>query len=347
MRVLAIAISVLTLGSTMTACTVTTHTPSASPAVASAPGPVWPAPPLAPRIRFVASVTGAHDLGIKASLWKRLRRFIAGEEETFFVRPTDVATRGEALYVADAGGSALWILDPPQQRIRRVTAAGKQQLVSPVAVAPGSGDRIYVADSYHRRVFVYDAKGQFLNYWADDEFKRPAGLAFDAAADRLYIADSAAHRVWVYTADGRRISSIGRRGAAQGEFNFPTHVAVGGGGKVYVTDALGFRIQMFTGDGQFIGAFGRHGNGSGDFSAPKGVASDSEGHVYVVDALFDAVQIFNGNGRLLLSFGEHGRQPGQFWLPGGLFIDPQDRIFIADAFNRRIQIFQYLGGTGH
>ena len=346
MRVLAISIGLLTFTSAITACTTATPTASEAPPVTSASSLVWPAPPLSPRIRFVASVMGARDLGIKPSWWKRLTRFITGDEDTFFVRPTDVAIRGEALYVADAGAPALWIIDPSKRRVQRVIMAGKQQLVSPVAVVRGSGDRIYLADSYHRKVFVYDTKGRLLSTLAHDEFKRPAGLAYDAATDRLYIADSAAHRVWVYAGNGRRIiGPIGRRGVAQGEFNFPTHVAVGGDGTVYVTDALGFRIQMFSADGRFIGAFGQHGNGSGDFAAPKGVASDSAGHVYVVDALFDTVQIFDRSGQLLLDFGGHGTQPGEFWLPGGLFIDSRDRIYVADAYNRRIQVFQYLGGT--
>ncbi len=349
MRYSTIAIGILLLASAISACTTATHTPATmSKALAAAPDSplVWPAPPVAPRIRFVASVASGADMGIKDSLWKRFRNFVAGEEDTFFVRPTAVATRGEALYVADAGAPALWIFDPPRQKIRRVTAAGDRQLASPVAVALGTQERIYLADSFHRSVFVYDPSGRLLNTWSDENFQRPAGLAYDAAADRLFIADSAAHRVWMYTGDGRRLGSIGQRGSQRGEFNFPTHVAVDSAGSVYVTDALGFRIQIFTRDGQFLSAFGRHGNGSGDFSSPKGVASDSDGHIYVVDALFDTVQIFDRGGRLLLNFGEHGTQAGQFWLPGGLFIDSQDRIYVADAYNRRVQVFQYLRGTG-
>ncbi len=56
--------------------------------------------------------------------------------------------------------------------------------------------------------------------------------AFDKARERLYVADSAAHRVWIHARDGAPMGGIGQRGAGAGEFNFPTHVAVGQGDTV-------------------------------------------------------------------------------------------------------------------
>lgn len=307
---------------------------------------VWPQPPLRPRIRFARAIARPADLGIQPSFWQRLGELFVGREEGWFIRPTGVAATGRVLYVADPGAQALWILEPEARRFRRIREAGKQRLVSPVAVAAGENGRIYLADSFLAKVFVYGADGQLKATIADAKLRRPAGLAYDAARDRLYVADSAAHRVWVFAGEGRLAGAIGQRGTGDGEFNFPTHLAVDREGTLYVTDALGFRVQIFSPDRTFAGQFGRHGDTSGDFARPKGVALDSEGHIYVADALFDAVQIFDRQGRFLLGFGERGLGPGQFWLPGGLFIDPQDRIYVADAYNQRIQIFEYLAGGG-
>ncbi len=342
MRASAKPIYLLFIMSVLAACSTIENT---VPDTATAASLVWPSPPLEPRIRFLTSVTRGRDLGIKFSFWRRMRNFVRGDEEMLFVRPADVAARGDALYVADVGAPALWILDPRRQRTRRVSAAGAQQLVSPVAVTLDPGDRVFLADSYHRKVFVYDSNGELQSVVSDQRFERPAGLAYDSGADLLYVADSAAHRVWVIDGAGNLERAIGRRGVAPGEFNYPTHVAIGRDNTVYVTDALGFRIQTFTRDGRFVSSFGRHGDGSGDFAAPKGVAGDSDGHVYVVDALFDTVQIFDSGGRLLLNFGSHGAHAGQFWLPGGIFIDADDRIYVADGYNQRIQVFQYLKGN--
>lgn len=308
--------------------------------------PVWPQPPTRPRVRFVKTVARPADLGIKPSFWQRVGQVIVGREEEWLIRPTAVVATGQVMYVADAGAQALWVLDAGAGRFRKIKEAKQEPLVSPVAVAIGAEGRIYLADSFLAKVFVYDADLRLVATISDPNWRRPAGLAFDKAKERLYVADSAAHRVWIHTRDGRAVGGIGQRGPGDGEFNFPTHVAVGAENIVYVTDSLGFRIQAFAPDGRFVSKFGQHGDSSGDFAMPKGVALDSEGHVYVVDALFDAVQIFDRGGRFLLAFGERGLGPGQFWLPAGAFIDPGDRIYVADAYNQRIQIFEYLAGGG-
>lgn len=307
---------------------------------------VWPQPPERARIRFIKAVARPQDLGIQPSFWKRLGEIIVGKEEEWFIRPTAVAATEQAIYVADPGAQALVVLDPRAGRFRRIREAGRQRLVSPVAVAVGPGDRVYLADSYLAKVFVYDAGGKLTGTVTDPNLRRPAGVAYDGTRDRLYVADSAAHRVWIFAGDGRPVGAIGQRGSGRGEFNFPSHVAVDQRGTLYVTDALNFRVQIFRADGSFAGQFGRHGNSSGDFAMPKGVALDSEGHIYVVEALFDAVQIFDRQGRYLLTFGERGVGPGQFWLPGGIFVYGPDRIYVADSYNQRIQIFEYLAGGG-
>lgn len=302
----------------------------------------WPPPPSPPRVRFVQTVARPADLGIRPGFWQRVGEIVLGREEQRLVRPTGVAVARQTIYVADPGAQALWILNSEAGRVRRIRDAGPQPLVSPVAVTVAGGDRIYLADSFLARVFVYDAAGDFKGAITAASLQRPAGLAYDRARARLYVADSAAHRVWIFAGGGQQLGAIGRRGTGDGEFNFPTHVAVGRDGTVYVTDGLGFRIEFFTPDGAYAGQFGRLGDTSGDFARPKGVALDSEDHVYVVETLFDTVQIFDRRGQLLLNFGERGFGPGQFWLPGGLFIDDRDRIYVADAYNQRIQVFQYL-----
>lgn len=321
-------------------------TVSPSPEPAPSVSHVWPRPPARARIRFVKSVARPEDLGVRPSIWQGLRELIAGKHEEWLVRPTAAVARGPVVYVADPGAQVLWMIDAEHGRFRKTGRAAKEPLVSPVGLALGADGRIYLVDSFLAKVFVYDANLEFRSVIADPEFQRPAGAAFDPTTDRLYVADSGAHRVWIYTGDGKRLGTIGRRGTGDGEFNFPTHVAIDRVGLIYVTDSLGFRLEMFERDGRFARRVGRHGDSSGDFASPKGVAVDSGGHIYVVEALFDAVQIFDSRGRFLLSFGERGVGPGQFWLPVGVFIDREDRIYVADAYNQRIQIFQYLAGGG-
>ena len=304
---------------------------------------VWPPSPQQARIRFVKTVTRPEDMGIESSFWQQVWGVLVGREEAWFIRPTGVAVNGQTILVTDAGGQALWVLNPQTKQFRKLQSASGQGLISPVAVTLGAEERIYLVDSYLREIFIYDQKQNLVGNISAPTLQRPAGLAYDSARDRLYVADSAAHRVWIFAGDGKPLGEIGRRGDGDGEFNFPTHVAVDRHGNLYVADALNFRLQMFDREGRFTGKFGRHGDSSGNFASPKGVAVDSEDHIYVVDALFDAVQIFDRAGQYLLTFGERGIGPGQFWLPGGICVDDRDQIYVADTYNQRLQIFQYIG----
>jgi sugar lactone lactonase YvrE len=308
--------------------------------------PVWPRPPAEPRLRWERSVATPADWGIAKSFFGRMLDALSGESDVRFTRPTGVAERDGALYVADPGAQALWILDAQRNRFEKIGRIGETTFVSPVAVALGPGNSVYVADSWRRQIFVVDRGGRLLRTFGNENLGRPAGVAFDAAAGQLYVADSMAHRVWVFAPDGALIRSLGGNGSRDGEFNFPTHLALDAQGTLLVTDALNFRVQAFSREGRFLWKLGRAGDGSGDFAAPKGLACDQDGNVYVVDSLFDAVQVFGRDGTLLLTFGERGTQAGQFWLPGGVFIGPRGRIYVADAYNQRIQVFRAAAGRG-
>lgn len=308
--------------------------------------PVWPSPPAQPRIRWVATIATPGDWGIRKSIFGRMLDALSGEGRSHFTRPTGVAERDGVLYIADPGAQAVWILDARRNRFEKVHRIGDKTLVSPVAVALGPGESVFVADSWRREIYVMDRSGARMRAFGHDSLKRPAAVAFDASAGVLYVADSVAHRIRVFSAQGALLRSFGRNGRGDGEFNFPTHLAVDSQGTLLVTDALNFRVQAFSRTGRFLWKLGRSGDGSGDFAAPKGVASDADGNVYVVDSLFDAVQIFARDGTLLLAFGGHGVQAGQFWLPGGVFVGPRDRIYVADAYNQRIQVFRALAGGG-
>ena len=301
---------------------------------------VWPEPPQQARIRLVGVFGEPEDLGIRQSFLSRFWGWIAGAQARDMVRPYAIAVDGDRLAVADPGVGAVHLFDTAGGDYARIEWAGERLLLSPVGVA-FAGEALYVADSALGEILVFDAKGELIR--TIEGVERPTGLAWDPRAGRLYVTDTLSHSVVVLDADGKRLFEFGGRGTGDGEFNYPSHLALAGG-RLYVNDTMNFRLQSFDLDGNFVSSFGSHGDGTGDFAQPKGVGLDSEGHIYVVDALFNRVQIFDEGGALLLAFGGDGGAPGEFWLPSGMHI-AKDRIYVADSYNRRVQIFQFLGGT--
>ena len=309
---------------------------------------VWPSPPEAARIKYLQSITRPEDIGWSPSFFKKLAGFVSGPEASRqIVRPYGIfCTRKDVLYVADPGARLVHIFKQQDRQYEKIAAFEKQALVSPIGVAVDEQDNLYISDSVLRRVFVFDAAGRpQREIGSDGRLLRPTGIAISHALKRLYVADTTAHAIIMYNLQGGFISSIGRRGTRDGEFNYPAALAIGRDGRLYVNDSLNFRIQIFNPDGTFVSLFGKHGDGIGEFTQPKGVALDSEGHIYVADAVFDTVQIFNASGELLLNFGQAGQGPGNLWMPSTVFIDETNRIFVSDSFNRRVQVFQFIGGS--
>lgn len=305
----------------------------------------WPEPPERARIRYLGQIKVPEDAGIRQGFLRRAINYITGNNARGFVRGYGVAVHGGLMAVADAGDGAVHIIDTVENNYIVLRKAGDHILKSPVGVAI-DGDWIYVSDSEMNMVFAIDRKGRLVKIIGEDHgFNRPSGIALWREGRRLFVSDTNNHRICTILLSERKGEDFcfGKRGAGEGEFNFPTNVWFDERKKrLVVSDSMNFRIQIFDPEGRFISEFGEAGDSSGYFARPRGVAADSDGNIYVVDALFDTVQIFNEKGDLLLFFGKRGEGPGEFWLPAGIYVDEKDRIYVVDSYNRRIQIFEYL-----
>src|SRR5438309_1523334 len=109
-------------------------------------------------------------------------------------------------------------------------------------------------------------------------------------------------------------SSFGMLGHDNGQFSYPTAIAINSTDFVYVADTYNARIQIFDSSGNWKKSFGTLGNASGQFSYPHGIAINSTGFVFVADAGNNRIQIFDssGNWRQTIGGDGSGRANGKF-----------------------------------
>ncbi len=93
------------------------------------------------------------------------------------------------------------------------------------------------------------------------------------------------------------ILSWGSSGTGDGQFLFPSDVAVAPNGDVYVTDGneANARVQRFTADGGYLGKFGSAGTEPGQFKQALAVEVAPSGQVYVYDT-YQGMQRFSAGG---------------------------------------------------
>lgn len=215
------------------------------------------------------------------------------------------------------------------------TAAGR--LLSPLGIAVGPDDRIYVADSNNHRIQVFSPTGEFLNFWGRfgglaGQFKYPYGVAVDAE-NNVYVVENSNHRVQKFTSDGFYITAWGDYGGGDGQFNQPYDVAVDHTGHVYVTDVWNHRVQKFTSDGTFLSHLTQWPQG------PTGLAVDWADRIHVADYYYHCIYMFSPSSTPLGHWGSAGSGNGQFLGPSDLAFAPDGRIYVMDGPNNRVQIF--------
>ena len=150
-------------------------------------------------------------------------------------------------------------------------------------------------------------------------------------------------RVTVYDIDSNYYGVIGRAGTGDGEFIWPTDVAIDSTGLVYVADEHNHRISVFQPTFELLRAWGTKGSSDGEINGPSGLAFDSEDRLYVVDHMNHRVQKFTKDGVFLSAFGSFGDGDGEFNLPWGITVAPSGEVYVADWRNDRIQRFTAEG----
>ena len=179
-------------------------------------------------------------------------------------------------------------------------------------------------------------------------FYYPVDLAF-SADERIYVlgrahdGDPRGVQVIVCDLESEFYEIFASRGDGDGQFIWPTAIAIDGEGNVYVSDEHSQRITIFDRAGGFLAKWGVAGSGPGELNGPSGLAFDGEGTLYVVDHWNNRVQRFTRDGKYLSSFGEEGAGDGQFRLPWGITVDGGGDLYVADWGNDRIQRFSAEG----
>lgn len=294
------------------------------------------------QIRWVNEISATSTLFTPSGL-DAFREMLIGKDPVRLYRPYAVQVDNLGrVYLTDPQLHLVHLFDARNREYRAIRADSADDLVSPLGLANDADDNLYITDSASGRLYRYRVAQDRFERFSQSKFDRPTGIAFDKNLGRLLVVDTLAHQVVVLDLDGKTLSRIGSRGDREGQFNYPTDIAVDKWGRILVNDTLNSRIQVFRSNGEFLFAFGAPGSAPGSFLRAKGIATDSSGAIYVSDALTDMIQVFNADGRQTASFGQSGAGAGEFWMPAGLFIDQEDKLYAVDSYNKRVQIFDDL-----
>lgn len=310
----------------------------------------WPPLPDTPKIEFVAAYWSEADV-LEKGRGKVLESIVGAEAVQGFNRPWGIVSDGEGkVYITDVNLRIVFIFDLKNHKVDTINNEESPIFKSPTGITLDSMGNIYVSDSSKNRILVFTkSKAPLLSIGNDINLDWPVGIAVNDNMKRLYVVNRKLHNIAVFDLEGKHLFTFGRRGAGDGEFNFPTDVALDSKGNIVVADSMNARVQILDPDGKFIRKFGQRGDRPDEFQIMKGVAVSRDDNIYVTDAKVDKIVIFNSNGDPLTAIGGSANvaetrlvNPGGFNLPQDIFIDKNDTIFVVDSMNKRFQIFQII-----
>ena len=245
----------------------------------------------------------------------------------------------------DSGGN-VFVADPCDNTIRKVTPAGVVATLAGLAGSVGSADGSGLAARFYY----------------------PCGVAVDSAGN-TYVADWFNCTIRKVTPAGvvtTLAGQAGSSGSADGTGNAarflqPCGVAVDSAGKVYVADLGNNTIRKVTPDGVVTTLAGQAGNsGSADgtgnaarFFQPSDVAADATGNVYVADGGNNTIRkvtpagvvtTLAGNSSIKDQYGDPAGgfadgtgSAARFNYPRGVALDSAGVLYVADADNSTIR----------
>jgi len=178
-----------------------------------------------------------------------------------FWGPRDIAISPDGrIYIADTGNKRVRVYRPDENGVPTwlydigTGGSGAGQLDEPngLAIHPEDG-RLFVADTWNRRVSVFTTEGVFLTSFNVRAWYQPTSgnlpyLALDAARDLLYITDPDGGRVLVYNTSGECVGAFGGVGdnpAITSQFKLASGIVVDKDGFVYVSDSGNNRVVKF------------------------------------------------------------------------------------------------------
>lgn len=179
------------------------------------------------------------------------------------------------------------------------------------------------------------------NEFAGTGFRNPVDLAL-GAEDVVYVLNRSYENrpdgihVTMCTLHEDYIREFGSHGEGDGQFVWPTSIALDQAGNVYVADEWLNRISIYDRDGKFLRKWGQAGSGNGELNKPAGLAI-SGGTIFISDSGNHRVQKFALDGTYQGQFGSFGSDKGQFNMPWGMALDQDGNVYVADWRNDRIQ----------
>ena len=197
---------------------------------------------------------------------------------------------------------------------------------------------LYICDCGNKRVQVFNKSFQFL-FLFSEKMNGPTGISI--FEDKLYVTQAQSSSLNIYSLEGKLLSSVGKEGNGELEFNGPRGIAVSTEWRrIYVCEFRNHRVQSLNLDLTFNGFIP-------DIFGAKVVKLTPE-EIVVLCCKNPCIRIYNSSHQLsreIISMGEGSIN--QVRISSCFILDSDHNILITDCSIHCVSIFSYTGELIH
>lgn len=256
-------------------------------------------------------------------------------------------------YLLDSRNATVTMLNSSGDLIEVVNAfvgpAGTIQLRSPVRIAAGPNNRIYIADDRNNEVYVIENL-QYIHKAGESgrmpgQFSRIRDIAVDSD-NFLYVLDERSNRVEIFDDKGRFINWVG--GPVRGEprlFRNAVGIGINGANQLYVLESEPAVLHIFSDTGNHLRSINELGSAGSRLDKVRSLTVFQNGHFAVLDDENGSFSTFNAQGEFIQRTGRSARtsSPGIFRDPALIrasAVNP-NTLLVIDNGSANIQEYVY------
>jgi sugar lactone lactonase YvrE len=272
--------------------------------------------------------------------------------------------------VAIGPNGDIYVTDPIRSRVMVFAASGAfkrviqtagggmgpGKFVRPEALAVDKQGNLFIADSWARKVIMFNNADRYVREFP--AFEQARGVA--VANGMLFVLDVG--KVITYdVATGKPLRHFGERGHGEGQID--AYLGIESDGKtIWIADAYNRRIDAYDAkSGKFLWAYpagasrptmgitSKEVSATGGLQLPQDLTLDGAGRLVLIDAFnFDFAVASSKDGKVSEHLGgQAGTTDGLMYYPSSIAYDSgRDWFAVADTGNNRVQIFRLPGSGG-